>query len=299
MAGSLFVTGGTGYLGRQLLGDLGNNRYRNVICLSRLRRGQARSDAQFIEADLLDASAYAAALRGCDTVLHMAAATGKSRREEYYRVNREGTKTLIGECRRAGVRRIVYVSSIAAKFRDQRRYYYAQSKLQAEELVAASGLDYLIVRPTIIVGQDAPVLTGLVRLAKAPILPVFGNGRALVQPISVSDLAACLIAILEGAVPGRRVIEIGGPQVLNMEELLVKIRRRCGRADGPVIHLPAKAIAAALGSIENMLFPLLPFTAGQISSFLNDGVAESDPCTGKWQAGMQDFDQVLSTVKLV
>ena len=65
-------------------------------------------------------------------MLHLAAVTGKNRPAEYFRVNREGTRALVDECRRRRVKRIIYISTIAAKFQDQRRYYYAQSKHQAE-----------------------------------------------------------------------------------------------------------------------------------------------------------------------
>jgi NADH dehydrogenase len=296
MGGHLFLTGGTGYVGRHLLRALGAGDYGKIVCLSRGNPPDAPRNVEFIKADLLESAAYAPALTECDTVLHMAAVTGKSRPAEYFRVNREGTKALIGECRRAGVKRIIYVSTIAAKFRNQNRYYYAQSKRQAEELVATSGLRYTIVRPTIVMGKQAAVLEGLSRLASAPVLPIFGNGRALVQPVSVHDLAVCLSEILRGGFEGR-TLEIGGPQILSMEELLVKIRRARGRAAGPAIHLPAAFIAAAVGLVEGALLPVLPFTAGQIASFLNDGTAAPDPCVREWQTRMENIDQMLSSVK--
>ena len=167
MTGSLFVTGGSGYIGRHLLRSLDSHRYSKIVYLSRAAPASAPS-GEVIRADLLEGSAYAEALKGCDTVLHMAAVTGKSRPAEYFRVNREGTRMLIGECCRAGVRRFIYVSTIAVKFRDQHRYYYAQSKCQAEELVRSSGLQYTIVRPTMVMGKGAAVMEGLSRLACAP-----------------------------------------------------------------------------------------------------------------------------------
>jgi len=200
---------------------------------------------------------------------------------------------LIGECRRAGVRRFIYISTIAAKFRDQHRYYYAQSKCQAEELVKSSGLRYTIVRPTIVIGKGAAVLEGLSRLAGAPVIPMFGSGRALVQPVAIEDLIACLAEILEGDAFGNRTVEIGGPEVISMEELLVKIRRVQGKADGSILHLPAKLVAAGVGLLESFLLPLLPFTAGQIASFTNDGVADDDPCVAQWKARMKSVDQML------
>ena len=296
MPKSLFITGGSGYIGSRLLETLDSREYGKLVCLSRVKPPAARANIESVQADLLDSASYAPALAECDTVLHMAAVTGKSRPAEYFRVNREGTKALIAECRRSGVRRFIYVSTIAAKFRDQSRYYYAQSKRQAEELVASSGLTYTIVRPTIVMGKGAPVLEGLSRLAAAPVLPIFGNGRALVQPVFVHDLIACLAEILKDEAFANRTVEIGGPQVLSMEELLVKIRRAGGKGDGPVVHLPAGFIAAGIGMIEKMLLPLLPFTAGQIASFVNDGTATSDSQLTEWQTRMQSVDQMLSSL---
>ena len=96
--------------------------------------------SNILRAILTRSATYAAALAGCDTVVHLAAVTGKSRPETYFQVNREGTRALIGECKHAGTKRLLYISTIAAKFTNQHRYYYAQSKRQAEEAVSRGGL---------------------------------------------------------------------------------------------------------------------------------------------------------------
>jgi nucleoside-diphosphate-sugar epimerase len=294
---SLFVTGGAGYIGRRLLGSLDPGAYSKIICLTRSGAHTAPPHVEFVRADLVDSDAYAAALRGCGIVLHLAAVTGKSRPEDYFRVNREGTRSLIEACRRAGIKRFIYISTIATKFRDQRRYYYAQSKLHAEEVVRLSGLSYTIVRPTMVIGKGAPVLESLSRLAAMPVLPVFGSGRAHVQPISVDDLVACLAKILEGDVFESRTVEIGGPEVLCMEELLIKIRRALGKTDAPIVHLPAGVIAESVGLMEKLFLPVLPFTAGQIASFVNDGTASPDPQVREWQRSMQTVDAMLACLK--
>lgn len=249
MPDSLFITGATGYIGSRVLSSLDRRNYRRIICLSRAKPAAAQAGVEYVLADLLDSGAYSGALSQCDTVLHMAAVTGKSRPAEYFRVNREGTRTLAGESLRAGVKRFVYVSSIAAKFRDQSRYYYAQSKRQAEEVVASSGLAHTIVRPTMVMGKGAPVLEGLARLASAPVLPIFGNGRARVQPVSVNDLTTCLLDILKGGFEGG-TLEIGGPQILSMEELLVKIRRAGERQTGLCSIYPRGCWPPEWGSLK-------------------------------------------------
>jgi nucleoside-diphosphate-sugar epimerase len=245
---------------------------------------------EFVQGDLTGASTYASALTGCDAVVHLAAATGKARPKTYFQVNLEGTRTLLGECKRAGVRYFLYVSTIAARFTNQHRYYYAQSKRRAEEAVAGSGIPYTIVRPTMVLGKGSPVQEGLAKLANLPVVPVFGNGRALVQPVSVDDLADCLAAILEDAAFAGRTVEIGGPDILTIQELMMKIRG----SSAPVMHLPAGLIAACVGVVEKPLFPVLPFTAGQIASFVNDGTVAKDAQVARWQSGMQRIGQMLA-----
>ena len=297
MRESLFITGATGFVGRRFVEKLELGRYRRIVCLGRTRPAAVPPNVEFIvefiQGDLSDTAAYSAALAGCEAVVHLAAATGKTRPETYFQVNLEGTRALVGECRRAGVKYLLYISTIAAKFTNQHRYYYAQSKRRAEEIVSRSGLEYTIVRPTIVLGKGSPVLVSLARLANLPVIPVFGNGRALVQPVSVDDLAGCLAAILEDPAFAGSTVEIGGPDILSIEELLVKIRG-AGPGGARVVHLPARLIAGCVGMLEKVLLPVLPFTAGQIASFLNDGTVEADAQVARWQAGMQRVDQMLA-----
>src|SRR5882672_471847 len=176
----VFLTGATGFLGRHVRRQLERGEGLAVAELSRARG-----------ADLLVPASYERELAGADIVLHLAAATGRAAPADHFRVNVEGTRILLEQSRRHGARRFVFVSSIAAKFPDIRRYPYARAKLEAEALVAGGGIEYSIIRPTIIAGPGAPVLAGLRRLAMLPIVPVFGTGRVRVQPIFVDDLADC------------------------------------------------------------------------------------------------------------
>ena len=119
--GSLFITGGTGFVGSYFLRSLDPLTYPRIVCLSRTRSVSAAKNIEFLQGDLLDRAGYARALSECDAVVHLAAATGKCRPETYFQVNLEGTRALVEECRRAGTKRFLYVSTIAVKFLDKRR----------------------------------------------------------------------------------------------------------------------------------------------------------------------------------
>jgi NADH dehydrogenase len=295
MPGSIFLTGAGGFLGSHVLKRLSEDRNRNVICLIRGKMpDSAPPNVRYISGDLLRPQGYADALSGCDTVLHMAAATGKHSPEEYMRVNRDGTAALIQQSRQSGVSRFIFVSSVAAKFRDQFRYYYAQSKQEAEAIVAASGLRWTIIRPAMILGKNSAVLDNLAKLSALPVLPIFGDGRVPVQPVFVDDLAECLIALVESKEDLQAAtVEIGGPEVLSIEDLLQRIRSTSGKSAAPVLHLPVNAIARLIGWMEPFLLPLLPFTAGQLASFSNPGTTVPHSWVARRQKQMTPVSEML------
>jgi len=140
MPETLFVTGSSGFIGSKLLNRLKNHSYEPVYCLYRNpdhleKRVGTNSHLKLVPGDLCDKESYTSYLTSSDTVIHLAAATGKAPREEYSQINANGTQVLIDECKKAGVKNFLYISTIAAKYKDKTRYYYAQSKEAGEEAV--------------------------------------------------------------------------------------------------------------------------------------------------------------------
>jgi nucleoside-diphosphate-sugar epimerase len=223
--------------------------------------------------DLTDPNgSWQESLRGVDTVIHLAARTGKASRAEHFRVNRDGTKHLVDAARRARVSRFLFVSSIAAGYHDRRHYHYANAKAEAEAYVAASGMSALILRPTMVLGAESPVAANLRRLATARIPLMFGTGMP-VQPIHVDDLAAQIVMALEVGPWPRDPVELGGPTTLTMTELLARCRRAAGLPPARPLRLPIGPLRAVLAMLEPMAGRALPFTAGQLAAFANPAVA--------------------------
>jgi nucleoside-diphosphate-sugar epimerase len=291
----LFLTGGTGFIGRQLLARLALHPSLHVRCLSRGATGVPgpTSGLEIVVGDLCVPATYSEALRGSDLVVHLAAATGKARPAEYSAVNVGGTRALLDACRRADVRRLIFVSSIAATYQDKTAYYYAQSKQQAEQAVRDSGLNYLIVRPTLVLGPGSPLWNKLVALAGLPVMPVFGDGQVRVQPIHVNDVVTFLMSMIEDPTLPDGAIDLGGPDVVTFETLLRRIRRALNGRDGPIMHLPARRAIALLAWLERWLYPIIPITAGQLSAFVNDGVAAYDPLVADRVPRMRTIDEML------
>src|SRR4249920_1843924 len=111
MANGIFVTGGSGFVGARLLVAL-RSLGRPLWALERSPDSIGAAGITVVRGDLLAPETYRDALRSCDVVVHLAASTGRASAEEHMRVNARGTEVLLDECRRAGVSKFLFISSI-------------------------------------------------------------------------------------------------------------------------------------------------------------------------------------------
>lgn len=282
------MTGARGLVGRALV-DQAVTAHTPLRALSRAG-GPARDGVDWVTGDLRR-GVGAAALSGVQTVVHLAAQTGAAAPEAYAEVNVEGTRALLEAARTAGVRRFVFVSSIAVRFSSIADYPYAASKLEAERLVRASALEWVIVRPTLILGRGAPNLDKLAGLACLPMVPLPGGGKVRLQPVDVRDLAAVLL--LAEQMPAGQVLEVGGPQTVSMADLFRRIRVVKGKGGAPRLPIPLAPLRLMAGLLRAVLGDRSPVTAAQLSSFVEDAVAEPHPWVADRMAGFRDLDTTL------
>jgi nucleoside-diphosphate-sugar epimerase len=297
MPEGVFVTGGTGFVGRRLLRAipaLG----RRVFVLTRHADTARRADdpgISIVAGDLLRPESYRNVLSSCDTVLHLAAVTGAASAAEHERVNAQGTEVLLEECRRAGVEKVLFVSSVAVSFPDKTGYHYALAKVRAEDAVRRSGLRFLIVRPTMILGPGAPILAALAKLATLPVAVLPGNGQARIQPIHVDDVVSCLVAAVQLDAFDSETSTMAGPETITIEDLIRRVRRAYRGSRGPLAHLPLPLLRIPLRLAETIgLGGLLPLTAGQLASFRFDGMG----ATNRLQQGTAlGIDQMIARLE--
>ncbi len=267
----VFLTGGTGFVGRRLLAHPGFCASDEMVALA--RRPPVGVEATWVEGDLLEPGSWREALSGCDTVVHLAARTGPGTADEHDRANHGATRVLLEAAEAAGVNRFLHVSTIATSYPEHRHYPYARAKAGAEAAVRGSRLDWAILRPTIVLGPGSPVGEGLRGLATAPVLPLFGSGRARIQPVHVDDVAEAIVSLLAEDRWERRVVDFGGRDVVPFGDFLRRLRIELVGQPGPILPVPVRPLVAGLGLWERLGLPRLPATAGQFYAFLHDGVA--------------------------
>lgn len=301
MRRSLFLTGGSGLIGSHLLRRLIPGKYEMIYCLSRDKIEPAVLPAEygkvkFIKGGIFEANVYLPYLEAADVVIHLAAATGKAKPDEYFKVNAEGTRFLVEQCQQLRVPNFLYISSIAVKFQDKSRYPYAQSKELGEEVVRESALNYAILRPTIVIGREAPIWLRLSKLAKIPLVPVLGSDKARIQPIYIDDLVDCIFSLIEKKAFQKETLDLGGPEVLSFESFLKRIHHVYNQRDPAMVRLPLRPLMAIFSWIEKRFDSLLPFNVGQLSSFYHDGTIERNWLFEQHAAKMKSVDEMLRLV---
>ena len=185
----ILLTGATGNLGSALLRRL-TDAGEQVRCLVRdpRRLGPERVRVQIALGDLSEPASFRNALRGVDTVVHLAAAIRDQQRASIEELNAVATLRLLHAAERSGVERFVFFSALGASLHGRARFFRA--KALAEQAVAASPLETTIFAPSIVYSPRDPWVRLLERMSLLPVMPISGSGRALYQPIWADDVAA-------------------------------------------------------------------------------------------------------------
>ena len=257
------VTGATGFVGRHLVEQLRRrgHRVRALVRSPGKARFLAALGVDVVPGDLADPTALAALFEQAEAVVHLVGIIVESGAATFTAVHVEGTRRVLDAAAAAGVRRVVHMSAVGAR-PEPRATRYHRTKWQAEELVRSSGLAAVIFRPSIITGPENVPIRTLARVHRwSPVVPVFGDGRWLMQPVWIEDVTLAFVLAVERA-QLHGTYELGGPEPLRFEEFV----RAIGRASGhprALIHVPL-ALARLGARLCDPLGPAAPITSDQL-----------------------------------
>lgn len=247
----LLLTGATGLVGSTLLGRL-LAEGTQVRCLVRdpRRLGAQRVRVQIALGDLTDPPSFRNALRGVETVVHLAASIRDQPRGSIEELNGIATWRMVEAAQRQGVERFVFFSALGAS--NHHRTRCLRAKALAEQAVREADVHSIVFAPSIVYAPGDPWLTLLERMALLPLMPVSGRGRAAFQPIWADDVAACVVAALrarDGA-PHQRY-ELAGPETLSHSDMVRTLLRSLNRTR-PLLHVPTPIVSRALRLLERI-----------------------------------------------
>ena len=271
---TITVFGVSGYLGRRVVRALVAADFR---VRAAARRPAAESFADLgdrvepVVADIRDAGAIAAAIGEACGVVNAVGLYTERGDESFAAIHVDGAGRVAAAARVAGAR-LVHLSGIGADPGSPSKYVRARA--HGEARVRATAPDASILRPSVLFGHDDAFLGALLGLVRMlPVIPLFGDGRARLQPVHVDDVAAAIVAILKLGNEAAPLYELGGARAYAYRELLALLAARLGRKR-LLVPLPFVAwnlLAALLSPLPNP-----PLSRDQIELVRRDNLPNPD-----------------------
>ena len=291
----IFVTGGTGFVGKHVIRALVAQGF---LVRALVRHGSERDLQGFesierVPGDVLKPDALPASVEGCSAVVHLVGIIReqRSRGVTFDALHTRATQNMLAVARAAEVKRFLHMSALGT--RPDARSRYHRTKWAAEQAVRISGLDWTIFRPSVIFGRGdelVSMLAGMIR--RLPAVPVLGDGRYRLQPIAVEQVAEGFARAARNQRSVGQVYGVAGPADYPFVEILDRIGRALGRRHVRKFHVPLGPVRAATSVFQAL--PFFPLTRDQLMMLEEDNVTDPGPFYSDFGIRPEPFDMGLA-----
>jgi uncharacterized protein YbjT (DUF2867 family) len=202
----IFLTGSTGYIGQSLISYLIDNK----IEIRALIRPQSihnvdkklKPTVEILSGDVTVLNSIRNRLHGCDAIIYIPGLIREFPRKglTFRSIHYDGVKNFVDEALRSNIRRFILIS--ANGVRENVTTQYLKTKYEAEEYLKKSGLDWTILRPSVVFGNEENNINNFINiiinlLKKTPfVIPIIGDGNYRFQPISIFNLSEVILRCL-------------------------------------------------------------------------------------------------------
>ncbi len=251
----IFVTGGTGFVGRNIVDLLIEKGHSLKILTHRstIKESWRDKDIEYVEGDICDPESLRGKLDGCNAVIHLVGIIVEKGSNTFERVHYEGTKNIVNEAVKAGVDRFIHMSALGT--RNSPSSHYHTTKKMGETVVEDAPIAQTIFRPSIIFGKNDEFTKQLVKIVRmSPVVPTITSNKGRLQPISVKEVAHCFADCIERPETFYQSYELGGPNIYTLREMIETVAIILGKKR---IFFP---VSSTLMVIPASAFEWLPVT---------------------------------------
>lgn len=270
------ITGGTGFIGRNLARDLVSRGHQVIV----IARGQYTRNRQPVEGATFEALDINATeklyeiFRGCNAVVHCAGTSVEDNQQTFQKLHVEGTRSAVSAAERAGVKKFVLVSYL--NVRPNVKSEYHTTKWQGEEIVRSSKLNFTILKAGLVYGQGDHLLHNLSSLfRKLPIFAAVGLREKTVRLVAVQDLVDVIRASLDEDRFARQTVAVLGPEEFPFSQAARRIAKAMGKPSLIVLPFPV-FFHRILASFSERFMPKPLITKSQVQ-MLADGISQPTP----------------------
>lgn len=266
------VFGGTGFLGHEIVEALIKNGWHVRVAARRSREiGPNEPHVESIEADIRDRKAVARALEGAEAVVNAVSLYTEHRRLGFEDIHVDGARILAQEAEKAKVPRLIHISGIGVDSGHPSKYVRARTR--GEEVVRQAAPGTTLLRPSVLFGPGDDFLSTLDLITRLPVVPLFGRGQTLLQPVHVDDVARAVAVCLRRPDTLGQTYELGGASRHSYREIVAQVLASRERKR-PLLPVPF-AIWQLLALLTQWL-PGAPLTRDQVLLMASDNIVAAD-----------------------
>ena len=277
MHGLVTIFGGSGFIGAQVVRALAKKGYRIRVAVRQPGRGYRLrmlgdvGQVEVVQANLRNPDSVKRALVGAQACINLVGVLRESGRQGFMSLHDMGAKTVAQAAKTAGVTTFIQMSALGADADSESKY--ARTKAAGEAAVRAIFPKAVIVRPSVVFGPEDDLFNRFAKLTVlAPVLPLPG-AETKMQPGFVGDVAAAIAKAVGDPSLAGATLELGGPAVMTLREIVELTGREIGR-NRPVVALPW-GLATLMGQAGDIAGVLIapPITSDQVTMLKTDNVA--------------------------
>jgi uncharacterized protein YbjT (DUF2867 family) len=227
------IIGGTGLIGSAVLAHL-SSRGHSVVPMSRTAAGPHGVSVDLARAT--SPSYWLPHLAGVEAVVNCAGVLQDGPVDSTAMVHHQGVASLFAACEQLGIRRVIHFSAIGVD--RETPSAFSRTKLAGDQALMARDLDWVILRPSVVIGRPVFGASALMRgLAALPVIPVMPNTGQL-QIVLLEDVVRTVEYFLQPGAPSRQIVELAGPDRYSFAEVVSRLRGWCRWPPAREIHLP-------------------------------------------------------------
>lgn len=262
----VLVTGGTGFIGSNIISALKKRGHEVVACVRHPARARMGLGVEAIACDFArdtDPSIWIDRLKGIDAVVNAVGIIVEAKGATFRALHSETPRALFEAAEKTGVKKIVQISALGADEKAESRYHL--SKKEADDFLRGLSIDWVVIRPSLVFGAGGGSTLLFSALSSLPVIPVLGKGEELLQPISIEDLSRAVVNILEDEDAKHLTIDAAGGEAITYAGMLSVYRRRLGLGKARFLKIPMSfaRLIARVGDITK-IGPLNTETLGML-----------------------------------
>jgi NADH dehydrogenase len=271
------VFGGSGFIGVQAVRQLAKAGWRIRVAVRnpnlayRMRLQGDVGQIDLVQANIRNRASVLRALEGATAALNLVGVLYESGRQGFQAIHGMGARNVAEAAREQGVSRLVQMSALGADAQSPAKY--ARTKAEGEVVAREIYPDAVVVRPSIVFGQDDHFFNRFAAMAAAsPALPLIGGGKTRMQPVFVGDVGKALSLAVTASETAGQTYELGGPAIFTFRELMELVLAETGRRRilAPLPFPLASAMGVGGDLIAGVLPP--PVTSDQVELLRADNV---------------------------